>query len=60
MEMLNDLPSGPLDPYRKKASFNWKSMKVHLEGEEGIEYQVIFFIFAKYNIYKAIIRMNIL
>ncbi|XP_071848500.1 peroxisomal acyl-coenzyme A oxidase 3-like [Apostichopus japonicus] len=36
-----DLPSGPLDLYRKRASFNWKEMKVVLEGEEGIKYKSI-------------------
>lgn len=40
MELIRDLPKGPLDVYRKKASFNWKSMKLHLDGEEGVEYQV--------------------
>ncbi|XP_038852146.1 peroxisomal acyl-coenzyme A oxidase 3 isoform X1 [Salvelinus namaycush] len=35
MEMgLPDFPSGPLDIYRKKASFNWKEMVMFLEGED--------------------------
>ncbi|PIK46197.1 putative peroxisomal acyl-coenzyme A oxidase 3 [Apostichopus japonicus] len=38
---IPDLPSGPLDLYRKRASFNWKEMKVVLEGEEGIKYKSI-------------------
>lgn len=29
-----DFPSGPLDIYRKKASFNWKEMLNLLEGED--------------------------
>ncbi|XP_077445813.1 peroxisomal acyl-coenzyme A oxidase 3 isoform X1 [Stigmatopora argus] len=29
-----DLPGGPLDIYRQKASFPWKDMLVFLEGEE--------------------------
>lgn len=29
-----DFPSGPLDIYRKKASFNWKEMLDLLEGED--------------------------
>lgn len=29
-----DFPSGPLDIYRKKASFNWKEMLNFLEGED--------------------------
>lgn len=40
METLKDLPTGPLDDYRKRASFNWKSLKVHLEGEENVRLQV--------------------
>ena len=40
METLADLPKGPLDVYRKRASFNWKSLKVHLEGEEHVRLQV--------------------
>ncbi|XP_043467966.1 peroxisomal acyl-coenzyme A oxidase 3-like [Leptopilina heterotoma] len=39
MEVLPDLPIGPLDDYRKHASFNWKSLKVHLEGEENVRLQ---------------------
>lgn len=35
--LLPDLPSGPLDLYRKKASFDWKKMKVILDGKENIE-----------------------
>uniref|UniRef100_A0A3Q4BXX7 Acyl-coenzyme A oxidase n=1 Tax=Mola mola TaxID=94237 RepID=A0A3Q4BXX7_MOLML len=31
---VDDLPSGPLDIYRKKASFNWKDMLCFIEGEE--------------------------
>lgn len=29
-----EFPSGPLDIYRKKASFNWKEMLNFLEGED--------------------------
>uniref|UniRef100_A0A3B3RMT8 Acyl-coenzyme A oxidase n=1 Tax=Paramormyrops kingsleyae TaxID=1676925 RepID=A0A3B3RMT8_9TELE len=36
---LPDLPSGPLDVYRKKASFNWKEMATFLEGEEIIAFK---------------------
>ncbi|GAB6023199.1 acyl-Coenzyme A oxidase [Chamberlinius hualienensis] len=35
--IIPDLPSGPLDMYRKKASFNWKRMKYILEGKETLE-----------------------
>lgn len=33
------LPSGPLDNYRLKASFDWRSMKVHLESEKIIRFK---------------------
>lgn len=38
--LLSDFPSGPLDRYRKLASFNWKKMKICLESEECIAYCV--------------------
>lgn len=38
--VVPDLPSGPLDIYRKKASFNWKDMLYFLEGEEIIAFRV--------------------
>ncbi|XP_028329837.1 peroxisomal acyl-coenzyme A oxidase 3 [Gouania willdenowi] len=34
-----DLPSGPLDMYRKKASFNWKDMCLFLDGEEIVQFK---------------------
>uniref|UniRef100_A0A8C8IML5 Acyl-coenzyme A oxidase n=1 Tax=Oncorhynchus tshawytscha TaxID=74940 RepID=A0A8C8IML5_ONCTS len=40
MEMgLPDFPSGPLDIYRKKASFNWKEMVMFLEGEDMLAFK---------------------
>lgn len=36
-----ELPSGPLDVYRKRASFNWKGMLRFMEGEEIIALKVI-------------------
>lgn len=30
-ELLGEMPAGPLDYYRKKASFEWKKLKVLLE-----------------------------
>lgn len=39
MDLLNDLPKGPLEVYRKRATFNWKSLKVNLLGEELVRYQ---------------------
>ena len=44
MESIRDLPKGPLDLYRKRASFNWKSFKLHLEGEDFVRSQVKFLI----------------
>lgn len=34
-DLLGDLPSGPLDEYRQKASFNWKKLKVLLESKSS-------------------------
>ncbi|KAJ8382932.1 hypothetical protein SKAU_G00037100 [Synaphobranchus kaupii] len=36
---LPDLPSGPLDVYRRSASFNWKEMVMFLEGEDIIAFK---------------------
>lgn len=36
MEVLSfipDIPSGPLDVYRNNASFDWKRLKLALEGD---------------------------
>lgn len=38
--LIKDLPRGPLDAYRKRATFDWKSLKLSLEGEDCIQYQV--------------------
>ena len=40
---VDDLPSGPLDIYRKKASFNWKDMLFFIEGEEIHAFKVAFY-----------------
>ncbi|GJQ71322.1 hypothetical protein Trydic_g11057 [Trypoxylus dichotomus] len=37
-ELIPDFATGPLDRYRKNASFNWKKLKVFLEREEVIKY----------------------
>lgn len=39
MDLLRDLPKGPLEIYRKRATFNWKSLKVNLLGEDLVKYQ---------------------
>lgn len=41
MELIHNLPKGPLEEYRKRASFNWKSLKLHLEGEDFVQSQVL-------------------
>ncbi|XP_033628158.1 peroxisomal acyl-coenzyme A oxidase 3-like [Asterias rubens] len=33
------MPTGPLDVYRKKASFNWKHLKLLMEGEDAIRFK---------------------
>lgn len=37
---LSDFPPGPLDKYRKLASFDWKQLSLFLNGEEFLNYQV--------------------
>ncbi|KHN86700.1 Peroxisomal acyl-coenzyme A oxidase 3 [Toxocara canis] len=47
MELLNaEFPDGPLTPYRAKATFDWRELKVFLEGEDSIRF--------KHRIYKAL------
>ena len=41
-ELLPDFPPGPLDLYRKQASFDWKKLKLFLEDESIIELKVMF------------------
>ena len=41
LEQIADLPKGgPLEEYRKKASFNWKKMKLFFEELDLIKYKV--------------------
>lgn len=37
--LINDLPKGPLDVYRKCATFHWKCLKFNLEGEDCLRFQ---------------------
>lgn len=37
---IADLPKGRLDSYRKRATFDWKLMKLNLEGEDFVKFQV--------------------
>jgi len=39
--LIKDLPKGPLNAYRKRATFDWKSFKLTLEGEENVLFQVL-------------------
>lgn len=38
--LLKDFKPGPLDFYRKKASFDWKKLKIVLDSEEVLKYEV--------------------
>ncbi|CAL1688602.1 unnamed protein product [Lasius platythorax] len=37
--LIRDLPEGPLDAYRKRATFDWKSFKLTLESEDSVRFQ---------------------
>ncbi|GFO08944.1 acyl-CoA oxidase [Plakobranchus ocellatus] len=39
LHFLKNFPPGPLDAYRKDASFDWKQMALFLEGEELLRYK---------------------
>lgn len=39
-DLLKDFESGPLDIYRKKATFDWKKMRVFIETENILRYKV--------------------
>ncbi|KAK0409007.1 hypothetical protein QR680_004289 [Steinernema hermaphroditum] len=36
--MTSDFPNGPLSEYREKATFDWRKLKIFLDGEENIEF----------------------
>ena len=40
LEYMQDPKPGPLDAYRKTASFDWKAMRLFLDGEDIIRYKV--------------------
>lgn len=40
-DILKDFESGPLDVYRKRATINWKKMRVFIESEDILRYKVI-------------------
>lgn len=37
---LEDFPSGPLDVYRKLATFDWKKLRLLIEGDEVLKVKV--------------------
>ncbi|CAB3239289.1 unnamed protein product [Arctia plantaginis] len=39
MELIPDLPEGPLDNYRKQASFNWRRMKLAYDSVDTIKFK---------------------
>lgn len=39
-DFIPDLPPGPLDEYRKKASFCWKQMRLVFEDPELLQIKV--------------------
>ncbi|PVD31700.1 hypothetical protein C0Q70_07118 [Pomacea canaliculata] len=39
LNYMKDFPAGPLDQYRSKASFSWKTMRLFLDGEDIIRYK---------------------
>jgi hypothetical protein len=41
-EVLPDFPPGPLDNYRKQATFPWKKLRLFVEDEELLKFKVIF------------------
>lgn len=40
LELMKDPPSGPLDEYRKTASFDWKKMRLFYDGEDVLKFKV--------------------
>lgn len=40
LEYMKEFPSGPLDVYRRKASFEWKRMRLFLDGEDILRFKV--------------------
>lgn len=38
---LKDFPPGPLDVYRKQATFDWKKLKIYMEDEKLLKIKVI-------------------
>lgn len=58
--IIADLPKGPLDPYRKCATFDWKLLKLNLEGEEFVKFQVFGKRFYTSNIFNTVSYLKFL
>lgn len=39
LPLMKDFPPGPLDEYRKRASFDWKQMRLFMDGEDVIRFK---------------------
>jgi hypothetical protein len=42
IDILPDFPPGPLDNYRKQATFPWKKLRLFVEDEELLKFKVIY------------------
>ncbi|XP_065345183.1 peroxisomal acyl-coenzyme A oxidase 3-like [Cloeon dipterum] len=40
VEILPDFPPGPLDHYRKQATFDWKKLRIFVEGEDLLKFKM--------------------
>lgn len=39
--IIEDLPNGPLDVYRKQATFDWKKMRIYMEDAKLLKVKVM-------------------
>ena len=44
LEILRQPKQGPLDIYRKKASFDWRKMRIFMDGEDILRFKVNFYV----------------
>jgi hypothetical protein len=44
IDILPDFHAGPLDHYRKQASFPWKKLRLFIEDEELLKFKVKYLI----------------
>lgn len=58
--ILKNFSPGPLDRYRKHSSFDWKDMKIFIEGEEIIIYIVCVYTHIFYNMILCINQIFII